>query len=59
MKRPVGRGTAVRAALPRPKGRGPIEAYEPLIIDMPPVEPYKNEALEEKQKYRRLLVEAV
>ena len=36
-----------------------ICAYEPLIIDMPPAEPYKNEALEEKQKYRRLLVEAV
>ena len=36
-----------------------ITAYEPLIIDMPPAEPYKNEALEEKQKYRRLLVEAV
>ena len=36
-----------------------ITAYEPLIIDLPPVEPYKNEALEEKQKYRRLLVEAV
>ena len=36
-----------------------ITAYEPMIIDMPPAEPYKNEALEEKQKYRRLLVEAV
>lgn len=36
-----------------------IAAYEPLIIDMPPAEPYKNEELEEKQKYRRLLVEAV
>ena len=36
-----------------------ITAYEPLIIDMPPAEPYKNEELEEKQKYRRLLVEAV
>lgn len=35
-----------------------IAAYEPLIIDMPPAEPYKNEALEEKQKYRKLLVEA-
>ena len=35
-----------------------IVAYEPLIIDMPPAEEYKNEALEEKQKYRRLLVEA-
>lgn len=35
-----------------------ISAYEPLIIDMPPAEPYKNEALEEKQKYRKLLVEA-
>ena len=37
---------------------GAICDYEPLIIDMPPVEPYKNEALEEKQNYRRLLVEA-
>ena len=35
-----------------------ISAYEPLIIDMPPAEPYKNKALEEKQKYRKLLVEA-
>ena len=39
--------------------RDAISAYEPLIIDMPPAEQYKNEALEEKQKYRRLLVEAV
>ena len=36
-----------------------IMAYKPMIIDMPPAEPYKNEVLEEKQKYRRLLVEAV
>ena len=35
-----------------------INAHEPLIIDMPPSEPTKNEALEEKQKYRRLLTEA-
>ena len=35
-----------------------ISAYEPLIIDVPPAESYKNAALEEKQKYRRLLVEA-
>ena len=36
-----------------------IQAYDPPIIDIPPAEEYKNEALEEKQKYRRLLVEAV
>lgn len=36
-----------------------VMSYEPMIIDMPPAEPYKNEELEEKQKYRRLLVEAV
>lgn len=36
-----------------------VNAHEPLIIDIPPAGSRTNEALAEKQKYRRLLVEAV
>ena len=32
--------------------------YEPVIINMPQAEPYRNEELEDMQGYRRLLVEA-
>ena len=35
-----------------------VREYEPVIIDMPPAEPYRNKELEDMQGYRRLLVEA-